>query len=205
MAMSPKIEWVLFDWGNVLVEYRPLGLAKLAQRLETEIEALSQFMATTRLLHDLTAGALSPEAGIERIAQRFGVSLTRAQIAECFRADVEHELPGIRPLLAEVRASHRIAILSNAFFGHWDCFEGSELYRLFEEPMSSHLLGAAKPSPAAFEAALRRLRAEPERVVFIDDKHANVEAARAMGMHGIVTDSVATTRAGLSALLGIAA
>jgi FMN phosphatase YigB (HAD superfamily) len=43
---------------------------------------------------------------------------------------------------------------------------------------------------------------QPERVVFIDDKSENVEAARAVGMHAFVTDSVVTTRAGLTALLG---
>jgi len=34
MAKSTRsIEWVLFDWGNVLVEYPPLGRAKLATRI----------------------------------------------------------------------------------------------------------------------------------------------------------------------------
>jgi putative hydrolase of the HAD superfamily len=197
---------VLFDWGNVLVEYRPLGIAKLARTLGTEIEALAQFAATTRLLKDLTTGALSPEEGIEQLSRRFGVSVTRAQVVECFRADVEYELPGIRALLGEIKAhgAYRLAILSHAFFGHWDSFEGSELHGLFEIPMSSHLIGAAKPSRAAYETALQRMGSGPDRVVFVDDKHENVAAARALGMHAFVTDSVATTRAGLAAVLGIA-
>jgi putative hydrolase of the HAD superfamily len=204
--MAARIEWVLFDWGNVLVDYRPLGMAKLARELATEPAALLQFASTTQLFKDLTTGALSPETALERMAQRFGVTLTRAQVAECFRADVEYELPGIRSLLAEIdsRGSYRRAILSNAFFGHWDNFEGSELYGLFELAMSSHLIGASKPSRAAFETALARMRTEPARVVFIDDKPANVEAALALGMHAFVTDSVATTRKGLAALIDIA-
>jgi 2-haloacid dehalogenase len=203
MIAATSIEWVLFDWGNVLVDYRPLGLAKLARRLGTELALLSQFVSETGWIRQLTLGALSPEDGIELLARHFGVAPTRAEIAECFRSDVERELPGVRRLLAELQGSYRLAILSNTFFGHWDCFEGSELYSLFEVPMASHLLQAVKPAPAAFEAALRRMRTEPRRVVFIDDRHENVEAARALGMHAIITDSVAATRAGLSGL-GIA-
>jgi putative hydrolase of the HAD superfamily len=201
-----RIEWVLFDWGNVLVEYRPVGLAKLARELGAEPAALAEFARTTRLFADLSVGALSPEAGLDRLAQRFGVTLTRARVAECFRAEVECELPGIRALLAEIaaRGCYRRAILSNASFWHWDNFEGSDLHGLFELPMSSHLIGASKPSRAAFEIALQRMGTEPERVVFIDDKLANVEGARAIGMHAFVTDSVATTRKGLAALIDIA-
>jgi putative hydrolase of the HAD superfamily len=201
MTTSATIEWILFDWGKVLVDYRPLGLAKLAGRLDVEPTLLGSFLRETRLLEQLTVGAITPEAGLDHIAERFTVRLTRAQAAECFRADVEHELPGIRALIAELRPKYRLAILSNAFFGHWDHFEGSELYSMFERPMASHLIGAVKPSPAAYEIALQRLEAAPERVVFIDDKPENVEAARAAGMHAFVTNSVATTRAGLSALL----
>jgi HAD superfamily hydrolase (TIGR01509 family) len=120
--------------------------------------------------------------------------------------EVQDRVPGIRALLGELTAlgTCRLAILSNAFFGHWDGFEGTELYGMFELPLSSHLIGATKPSRAAYETALRRMGAAPERVVFIDDKRENVEAARALGLHAFVTDSVARTRAGLSELLGVA-
>lgn len=199
--MPATIEWILFDWGNVLVEYRPLGISKLAERLEVEPAMLRAFMREAQLLEQLVVGAITPEDGLDRIAERFSVRLTRAQAAECFRADVERELPGIRTLIEELRPKYRLAILSNAFFGHWDHFEGSDLHAMFEQPMSSHLIGAVKPTPEAYAIALRQLEAAPERVVFIDDKQENVEAARAAGMRAFVTDSVATTRAGLRALL----
>jgi len=161
MTTSPRIDWILFDWGNVLVEYRPLGLPKLVQRLGLELDAFSEHGDMMRSLQGLTVGALSPEAFVERLAQRFGVSLTRAEVAECFRADVEREPPGIRALVEELRGKYKLAILSNAFFGHWDNFEGSELYRLFALPMSSHLLGAAKPSRAHSTPHCSACRASP--------------------------------------------
>ena len=156
--MSLRIDWLLFDWGKVLVDYRPLGLPKLARMLGTDLDALSRFATETSFFDDLTVGALSPDDTVTNLAREFG---------------------------------------------HWDSFEGTELYALFDLPMSSHLIRAAKPQPAAYETALGRMRTEPERVVFIDDKQENVDAARALGIQAFVTDSGATTRQGLCSLLGV--
>lgn len=53
---------------------------------------------------------------------------------------------------------------------------------LFDHSLYSWELGAKKPEPAYFEAALERIGADPSTVLFIDDVDANVEAAREAGM-----------------------
>ncbi len=200
---TPAIDWVLFDWGNVIVEYRPASFPKLADKLGAPLSDVTGFLLDTGLLRDLCKGILEPEAGLERFAERFGRRLSRAEVVECFRADVEHALPGIDELLSDLEGVARLAILSNTFFGHWDSFVDSELYRRFELPMASHLLGGTKPDPAIYQAALGRMNAEAERVVFVDDKQENLDTAQALGMHTILSKcSVETTRAGLLKLLG---
>ena len=42
-----------------------------------------------------------------------------------------------------------------------------------------------KPDPALFHILLRRNDIAPSRAVFIDDTLRNVEAANALGLHGI--------------------
>jgi|APGre2960657404_1045060.scaffolds.fasta_scaffold42638_1 histidinol phosphatase-like enzyme len=46
--------------------------------------------------------------------------------------------------------------------------------------------GLRKPDPAAFRAALAHLGRAPAEVLLVDDRAVNVEAARALGMDGIV-------------------
>jgi len=47
--------------------------------------------------------------------------------------------------------------------------------------------GARKPSESSFELVLRELKNEGvDRVVFVDDRESNVEAARKVGMEGVL-------------------
>ncbi|HEY6739077.1 MAG TPA: HAD-IA family hydrolase [Actinopolymorphaceae bacterium] len=54
--------------------------------------------------------------------------------------------------------------------------------RLFDVSCYSYELGVAKPDPMFFTEAARRIGAETDTILFIDDTQANVEGARAAGM-----------------------
>jgi putative hydrolase of the HAD superfamily len=51
----------------------------------------------------------------------------------------------------------------------------------FAHVLLSWRLGAVKPEPAAFEAVTARLDVGAEDLLFVDDSHENVAAARALG------------------------
>jgi len=51
-----------------------------------------------------------------------------------------------------------------------------------------HLM--AKPDPAIYKLTLDRLGTRPEETLFIDDKQPNIDAARALGLIGILFTTV---------------
>jgi HAD superfamily hydrolase (TIGR01509 family) len=53
---------------------------------------------------------------------------------------------------------------------------------LVERVIASHILGLAKPMPAAYRAVSEILAADPMNILFIDDSERNVHAARDVGM-----------------------
>ncbi len=57
--------------------------------------------------------------------------------------------------------------------------------RHFDVSCYSWEMGARKPEPAYFEAALGLIGAEPGAVLFVDDSAANVAAAREVGLHAV--------------------
>ena len=60
---------------------------------------------------------------------------------------------------------------------------------LFDDIVDSSAVGVRKPNPDIYRLALRRLRVDrPESAIFVDDFAPNVDAAVAIGMHGVVVD-----------------
>jgi putative hydrolase of the HAD superfamily len=57
-----------------------------------------------------------------------------------------------------------------------------QVWQRFDPVLFSCELGARKPDPAIFGAALARLDCAPADVLFLDDRPANVAAARALGL-----------------------
>jgi epoxide hydrolase-like predicted phosphatase len=77
------------------------------------------------------------------------------------------------------------------------------LDELFHSVIDSSEVGLRKPDPRIFELALSRLGVPAARAVFLDDYAGNVEAARRVGMLGVlVTDDYAAALAELARLLG---
>ena len=79
---------------------------------------------------------------------------------------------GIRCCLATNQDEHRGRHMQETF-GYAD---------LFDATFYSYELGVAKPDPGYFTAVLDRLDAPADRVLFVDDNRANVEAARTVGL-----------------------
>jgi putative hydrolase of the HAD superfamily len=78
------------------------------------------------------------------------------------------------------------------------------LAELFDAVIDSSEVGMRKPDPAIFSLALRELGGvAPEHAVFLDDFAGNVEAARRLGMHGVlVEDDPSGALAELERLVG---
>jgi putative hydrolase of the HAD superfamily len=70
--------------------------------------------------------------------------------------------------------------------------------------LSSCYVGKRKPDPSIYRLALDVLQRDPEEVVFVDDREGNVEAARTLGIRGIVFKNAAQLSTEFSTL-GIAA
>jgi putative hydrolase of the HAD superfamily len=64
-------------------------------------------------------------------------------------------------------------------------FRQFDLRRCFKVALSSCYLGLRKPEPAIYRRALDLLCAPPDRILFIDDRQANVDGAAAVGIKAL--------------------
>lgn len=63
---------------------------------------------------------------------------------------------------------------------------------IFDTVVDSHEVGIRKPNPAIYHLTMERIGATATRTVFLDDLHANVDAARQLGMHGVLVEEDST-------------
>jgi putative hydrolase of the HAD superfamily len=99
------------------------------------------------------------------------------------------------------RAGFATALLSNS----WGCDEypRADFPGLFDAVVISGEVGMRKPEERIFTHAAQALGLEPAECVFIDDLEANVAAAVACGMVGVLHTDSAATAAALHDLLGV--
>ncbi|MGH2686286.1 MAG: HAD-IA family hydrolase [Actinomycetota bacterium] len=87
------------------------------------------------------------------------------------------------------RSGIRSALVTNNVLEFGDAWRSMiPVDELFELVVDSCQTGVRKPDPAMYRQALAALDVEPEQAAFLDDFPANVTAAEAIGMHGIVVD-----------------
>jgi HAD superfamily hydrolase (TIGR01549 family) len=202
------IETLLFDFGGTLdadgvawkdrfhVLYRAEGLD-----MATEAFAPVFFAADDALI-----GGLPPTAGLSETVHALGANLEaelarRAEahgagtgkqppdrergkrVASRFLSDMTTVFARNRLALEALSERYRLGVVSN-FYGNLKAVcQSSCLAPLFAVVTDSHCVGAEKPDPAIFHAALEGLGGAPETALFIGDSlRRDCEGARRSGI-----------------------
>ena len=104
-------------------------------------------------------------------------------MASCFLSDASAAFARNRPVLEALGERYRLGIVSN-FYGNLEAVcRSSGLAPLFAVMADSRRVGAEKPDPAIFRAALEALHAAPETTVLVGNSlRRDCEGARRAGM-----------------------
>jgi len=86
-------------------------------------------------------------------------------------------------LVARLRGQARFWALSNTNAQHLEHLRlNFRVFDTFEGITASHELGAAKPEPALYQAAIAGLGLAPQEILYLDDIPAYIEAGRGQGL-----------------------
>lgn len=194
---------IVFDYGEVIsVSQSEADRAALVAI--SGLDAGLFWELYDRYREDLDQGVTLPREYWGLIARDAGVEWGPAQLQLLWAADIRSWIsvePGTVELLAELHAGGtRVSLLSNAGFDFSDPFRHSPMAAYFEAMFVSAELGLIKPDPEIYRVTAHELGIPLERMVFIDNKKINVDAAAALGVTGHVFTSVAELRVFLESL-----
>lgn len=179
---------VVFDLGGVLVDWNPRYLYRKLFRGDDD--AMEHFLA-----HVCTSEWNSLQDAGRSFAE--GTALLKSEYPE--HAELidawfgrHHEMvagaiSGTVQILAELRAKGvPLYALSNWSLETFPSAQRRfEFLHWFRGTLLSGRVGLIKPDPRIFELFFETFRIDPAQTIYVDDMPANVEAASALGMHGI--------------------
>jgi 2-haloacid dehalogenase len=203
MTFAGQREVVIFDFGGVLVDWNPRYLyRKLFGDDEAGMERFLAEVCTSEWNLRQDAGRPWAEAIAELSARHPAqAGLIRAfheRWTEMLRGPIEGSVTILgelkqagRPLYGLTNWSHETFPVARVRYPFFAWFDGIVV---------SGAEGMVKPDPRLYARLFERYRIDPARAVFIDDNQHNVEAAVALGLHGIHFQSPAQLRSELAAL-----
>lgn len=187
MARS-RIRAVIFDIGRVLIRVDVArAMSGLATGLTLSPEELWAAIEKDPSWKDWQEGRMSARDYHLRLVKRLGSSLPYEKFVEAWNLALDPKPLQELSLFEGLAKRYRLALLSNTDPIHMAHMEPRyEFFRFFPIRIYSCVLGASKPSPLIYREALRACRVRAGEAVYIDDVAAYVEAARALGIAGVV-------------------
>ena len=190
--MTQTIKAILFDFGNVLIEWNPRRVYR--RYFAGDEQAMEQF------LHEIDFMAWNAQQdkgrtfaeGVADLAQQFPQHADRIQLYhDNWKESIGGHFEGTVEIMKELKkAGYRLYGLSN-----WSAEtfpfarQKYAFFDLFDDMIISGEVGSVKPEPRIFEIALERIGRPAPECLFIDDAQANVEQARQMGFATIHFES----------------
>ncbi|MER5640506.1 HAD family phosphatase [Kitasatospora sp. NPDC002227] len=192
---------IFFDLGGVVCRFLPQQrLDALGTACDLSADQVKDVLYTSGLIERWDLGRDSAAAIHRTVADRLGYPGSLAELQElwcrAFEPDLQvlHLIDGLRPLRTALLSDNDpllLAALPQVF---------PEVGSRFDSLLFSCRFGATKPDPRVFTRALDAMGCAPAEALFVDDKAANVAAARRLGIASLRFSDAAGLSAALDGL-----
>ena len=184
------IKYCVWDVGNTIYNFSLKPLERWFAEKTTDIEKFRHNGGLRNYsFNPYMLGQIDTKEMCVQLCERFDVPYTKE-----VPAAINRELHrGVGPYFAETKQMMRLmrkkgienAVFSNAM----PLLAGTVSYPELLKPenvFTSYKAGLLKPDPAVYEYVRAYLGARFEEMIMVDDKPKNIEAARALGMYGVI-------------------
>jgi putative hydrolase of the HAD superfamily len=185
-----RIEAIIFDLGNVLIDFDFMIAAKKVSKLsgKTLSEIFSLFF-DSQLTALFEAGKIAPLDFFLEVKKLLRLELDYSGFLPIwneifFLTQKNHQVYDLAKIL---KNRYKIALLSNVNILHFDYLKNNfPVFDIFHNIITSFEVGATKPNPLIYNKALDLLKAKPQNAFYTDDRAELIEKACELGIRGYV-------------------
>lgn len=182
--MQTTIRAVIFDFGNVLLEWSPRHVYR--RYFPNDEEAMERFFHEVNFM-DWNAQQDKGRTFADGVAELSGQFPHYAELIQAYHDNWEESIGDYFAGTVEImkrlkKAGYLLYGLSN-----WSAEtfpiarEKYDFFHLLDDIVISGEVGMIKPDPEIFEHLLERINTTAQECLFIDDAPANIEQAHKMG------------------------
>ena len=188
------VDAVLFDFGNVLID---LDYPKIIQEFKKVAnknqENIRKLVMDSKVLIKFETGQIGPDRFLSAVNQILATNLSEEEFEAIWNSMLKSITKERMDKVLEIGKKFDTYILSNSNITHEIAFEamvmdatGKESIRDFvKEAYFSHEIGMRKPDQDIYEFVIDDISNYPSRMLFLDDRLDNIEAARTAGMKAV--------------------
>ncbi len=197
-----SIRAVYFDLGGVILRTEDKSpRLELARSLGLDYRGIEKIVFESESSRQASIGAISAEEHWRNVVGTLNLPESEvARLEDTFYGGDRLDQT-LLSFMRSLRAKIKVGLISNAWSSLRPWIASQKFEDAFDDMTISAEVGAAKPDARIYRHALEKLGIHPEEAVFIDDMPANIEAAQALGMRGIVFQGSEQIIADINSLL----
>jgi len=192
--MTEGIRGILFDWGGTcsLHSVADFFCREVSRSFGLPLKKAEEAYEFNNKKYIL--GKISGKEFFRRFSKELGIESSGLLgiFLESGKAN-----PEMIEIVRKAGKKYKTGLVSDNYRELADAIE-SRHKGLFDTLVFSNRVGAKKPHKEIFLIALKELELKPGECIFIDDKEKNVEAARELGMKGILFEGAAKLKKNLA-------
>jgi glucose-1-phosphatase len=182
---------ILFDLGRVLIHFDfQKGYRAMEGLCPYPAAEIPRRLAGTGLVERFETGLIAPREFVEEMRRRLELKADYDQFSTIW-SSIFTDILIPEEMLARLARNYRLVLVSNTNALHFAMIREAyaDMLRHFHSLVLSYEVRAMKPAPEIFQAAIERAECRPEECFYTDDIAVYVEAAKRMGIDGVVFES----------------
>ena len=188
--MSDRL--ILLDLGGVLIEV--VSAQRLAVLMDPPVtaEEAAKRWSHSKYLALFESGRCSRDEFAEGVVRELHLSIPPDAFMDEFDLFLRGFYPGAEALLQKLaRSRHTLACLTDTNCSQWASLcKRLSIDQYFQHCLLSYQIGRQKPDAKVYQSVIRSLSCSPEKIVYFDDREANVQAGLRAGMESYRVDGV---------------
>ena len=186
-GVKDNFKAILFDLGNVVVNFNHwIAVKRISEFAKKSPRDIYQLFFDSNLTSLYEEGKLSSIDFFSRVKDMLNLSIDYKKFVPIWN-EIFFLTPDnlqIHKLALELRDKYKVFLISNINELHFNYIkERFKVLDGFEGFILSYQVKARKPDPKIYRAAIEYSCANPEQIVYIDDREDLVEAGRKIGLN----------------------